>query len=201
MEELNQILAELETNLRDLESARTQVNHITSASDEVNNSTRELIEKVEQFINLTTNNTFDFTNEFSATLSNYKNEIGNFLESTRAKTEEDRKKIIEITSTFIKAINDNFDDFNEKSNKTFDVFDDKLNNVNKSFENTTKTQTENINKAITKLDNLIVKQATEFNDLKQEFKDDIKKQNKINVYFFIAIIILLLTNLILQFIK
>ena len=201
MDELNQILAELETNLKDLESARTQVNHVTSASDEVNNSTRELIEKVEQFINHTTNNTFDFTTEFSATLSNYKNEIGNFLESTRAKTEEDRKKIIEITSTFIKAINDNFDDFNEKSNKTFEVFNDKLNNVNKSFEDTTKTQTENIDKVITKLDNLIVKQATEFNDLKQEFKDDIKKQNKINVYFFIAIIILLLTNLILQFIK
>ena len=143
--DLHQILAELETNLKDLNSAREQVVTVAQKSDKVNNSTKELIEKLESFIQIVSNNTFDFADGFSQSLTSFKAELESFINSSKEKTDKENKRIRELTSSFIKAINDNFDDFNNKSKQTFNSFNNELKNISSSFEKSTNEQISIVN--------------------------------------------------------
>ena len=201
MEQIHEILAELETNLKDLESAKSQVMQVTESSNNVNATTLELITKLEGFINLVSNNTLDFSEDFSKTLTKYKQEVEKLIEKIKTETNEETKNIRKLTSAFIDAINTEFDDFGDKTSNTFKELEVNLNQINTNFNKSTDNQIEKINKSILSFDELIEKQKNDFTELKHTIVNDINKENKINRYLLIAIVVLILVDLIMNFAK
>lgn len=201
MEQIHEILAELETNLKDLESAKSQVMQVTKSSDNVNATTVELITKLEGFINLVSNNTLDFSEDFSKTLTKYKQEVEKLIEKIKTETSEETKNVRKLTSAFIDAINTEFDDFGNKTSNTFKELEVNLNQINTNFNQSTNNQIEKVNKSIQSFDELIEKQKNDFTELKQTIVNDINKENKINRYLLITIVVLILVDLIMNFVK
>ena len=201
MEQIHEILAELETNLKDLESAKSQVMQVTESSNNVNATTLELITKLEGFINLVSNNTLDFSEDFSKTLTKYKQEVEKLIEKIKTETNEETKNIRKLTSAFIDAINTEFDDFGDKTSNTFKELEVNLNQINTNFNKSTDNQIEKVNKSIQSFDELIEKQKNDFTELKHTIVNDINKENKINRYLLIAIVVLILVDLIMNFSK
>jgi uncharacterized protein YoxC len=197
LNELHKALAELETSLKNLDSARKQVEQITLNSDQLNNSTKILLDKVDDFIQTVKDN----NDGFSESLLNFKTELDDFFDKNRKKTVEENKRILELISTFIDTINSSFDDFNNKSTQAFNTYNNELKKISTSFQNTTQEQLTSFNETIKLISLLIDKQKNEFNHLKDEFINELKKQNKLNLYLLAGILTLSIINIIALFIK
>jgi chromatin segregation and condensation protein Rec8/ScpA/Scc1 (kleisin family) len=131
--DLKNTLAELEENLRNIDSARKQVLHVTKSSDDLTVSTKELIntfnklyEKLEKE---TLSEISSVLQKFYSTVHKYDNEINKIISESKSEMHNQLKIMTELTNAFkediekiaIKFENESLKKINENIRNKFDT--------------------------------------------------------------------------------
>ncbi len=193
LNDLRETLVNLENNLKNLDSARKQVEKVATRSDNVTNSTKQLLLTVEDLIEKVNNNSLAFDENFSDRLEEYVVAVEFFMGNISTQSEEKINEINRLSTVFAEEIRNNITDFNSQTITITNTFKE-------GAENIIKEQRNSINDIVNLINSTTTKQKEEFENLKKGLITELKKQGQFNKYILIAILISSFIGIALHFI-
>jgi len=147
-ENINQTLAQIESNLRDLDSARKQVEKVTEASNNLTSATSALANEVKLIANQIGNETNAIIADFSEKLSDFDEKlkansdlneksinegIGKFSKLTEELKQTTENVIEELKSISVKTITNQESEISKKLDSTLKAIEKEITVVNENF--------------------------------------------------------------------